>query len=324
MTLALFSKLLAIVLVVVLGWVVGRLRWLGDEQADPARVLAHAAFYLFAPALLFRTTARIELATLPWHMLAAFFLPTVGLLLLVYAWNRWQRTRHPERPAALAATRAITVSFGNSVQIGIPLAAALFGEAGLGLHLTLVSLHALVLLTVLTALVESDLAREQGGANRWAMLRLTLRNTVVHPVVLPVLAGLLWNATALPLPGAVDEVLQVLGSAVVPLCLTLIGMSLAYLGWPRSLRGALSLVLLKMVVHPLGVLAVAYGVFGLRGLALNVVVMMASLPSGSNALLFAQRYRTAEVDVTAAMVVSTLLVALSTPLWMSVLAIIPP
>jgi predicted permease len=116
----------------------------------------------------------------------------------------------------------------------------------------------------------------------------------------------------------------VLGSAVVPLCLTLIGMSLAYLGWPRSLRGALSLVLLKMVVHPLGVLAVAYGVFGLRGLALNVVVMMASLPSGSNALLFAQRYRAAEVDVTAAMVVSTLLVALSTPLWMSVLAIIPP
>jgi malonate transporter and related proteins len=322
MTLALFYKLLAIVLVVVLGWIVGRLRWLGDEQADPARVLANAAFYLFAPALLFRTTARIELATLPWHMLAAFFLPTLGLLLLTYGWNRWRRTHEPERPAALAATRAITVSFGNSVQVGIPLAAALLGEAGLGLHLTLVSLHALVLLTVLTLLVESDLAREQRGADRWVTLRTTLRNTVIHPVVLPVLAGLAWNVTGWPLPGPLDEVLQVLGSAVVPLCLTLMGMSLAYLGLPRSLGGAMGLVLLKMVVHPLWVLGLASSVFGLRGLALNVVVLMASLPSGSNALLFAQRYRVAEAEVTAAMVISTLLVAVSVPLWMSVLAII--
>ena len=57
--------------------------------------------------------------------------------------------------------RAITASFGNAVQVGIPLAAALYGEAGLGLHVTLVSLHSLTLLTVLTALVELDLARAE-------------------------------------------------------------------------------------------------------------------------------------------------------------------
>ena len=156
MTLALFSKLLAIVLVVILGWLVGRLRWLGDEQAEPARVLSNAAFYLFAPALLFRTTARVDLAALPWHMLTAFFVPVLLMMLLTYAHGRWQRRRRPELPAALPAVRAIAVSFGNSVQVGIPLATALFGEAGLGLHLTLVSLHALILLSVVTVLVESD------------------------------------------------------------------------------------------------------------------------------------------------------------------------
>ena len=60
MTVAIFYKLLAIFLTVALGWVVGRMRWLGDSTADPARVLSNAAFYLFIPALLFRTTARLD------------------------------------------------------------------------------------------------------------------------------------------------------------------------------------------------------------------------------------------------------------------------
>ena len=319
MTLALLYKLLAIVGVVALGWCVGKLRWLGDEQADPARVLSNAAFFIFAPALLFRTTARIDLSTLPWAMLAAFFVPAVGLLLAVYGWQRWRRP-HSGLPVAAPAVRAITVTFGNSVQIGIPLAAALFGEAGLGLHLTVVSLHALVLLAVLTTLVEMDLARESHGHDLWTMLRATLRNTVVHPVVLPVLAGLAWNATGWALPAPVDEVLQVLGSAVVPLCLTLIGMSLAYLGLPRPLTAALGLCLLKLWVMPALVLGVAHLGFGLSGVPLGVVVILAGLPAGSNALLFAQRYRAQEAETTAAVVLSTLAVVVNVPIWMAVLA----
>jgi malonate transporter and related proteins len=116
----------------------------------------------------------------------------------VYRWQRWRRRAAapaPRRPSV----RAISATFGNSVQLGIPLAAALFGEAGLAIHIALVSLHALILLTVLTVLVELDLARaaRRPGqrAQCWPTLRTTVRNTVVHPVVLPVLAGLLWNAT---------------------------------------------------------------------------------------------------------------------------------
>lgn len=327
MTLALFYKLLAMVAVVGLGWGVGRLRWLGDEQADPARVLANAAFFIFAPALLFRTTARIDLGALPWHMLAAYFIPVVAIMLAVWGWQRWRREAQC-LPVAAPATRAITVSFGNSVQIGIPLAAALFGEAGLGLHLTLVSLHALVLLSMLTLLVEADLAlaraREgsatQGRASLWRLLRGTLRNTIVHPVVLPVLLGLAWNVTGWPIPEAMDEVLKLLGAAVVPLCLTLIGMSLAYLGLPRPLHHAVSLTLLKMLAQPLLVWLAGRYVFGLSGLPLNVCVMMAALPVGSNALLFAQRYRAQEAETTAAIVLSTLSLVAAVPLWLWVLA----
>jgi malonate transporter and related proteins len=324
MTGAIATKLLAIMLIVGLGYVVGRLRWLGPPEAEPARVLSNAAFYIFAPALFFRTTARLDPASLPWPMIAAFFVPVVALMLANYGWQRWQRDQRG-LPVAAPAVRAITVAFGNSVQIGIPLAAGLFGETGLGLHLALVSVHALILLLVATTLVELDLAHSRAGdldAHLGRMLLGTLRNTVIHPVVLPVLAGMAWQATGVALPGPVDEVLQVLGSAVVPLCLTLIGMSLAYMGLPGSLRGALSLTMLKLLVQPALVWGVAAGVFGLNGLPLQVVVVLAALPSGTNALMFAQRYRAQEAETTAVNVISTLAFAATAPAWLALLALL--
>ena len=100
--------------------------------------------------------------------------------------------------AAIPATRAMAVAFGNSVQLGIPMATALFGEEGLAIHIPLVSLHALTLLSVLTVLVELDLARAAHGrgTDRHSLRRAlvtTLRNTLLHPVLLPVFAGLAWH-----------------------------------------------------------------------------------------------------------------------------------
>ncbi|GAA0742157.1 AEC family transporter [Ideonella azotifigens] len=323
MTLAILYKLLAIVLVVALGWIVGRLRWLGEGTADndPARILSAAAFYLFAPALFFRTTARVDLAHLPWAMLAAFFVPVTGLMLAVYGVQRARRDRSDQAVAA-PAVRAVTVTFGNSVQIGIPLAAGVLGEAGLGLHLTLVSVHALILLLVCTTLVELDLARAHAApdAHLGHVLLGTLRNAVIHPVVLPVLAGLAWNLIGWPLPEAVDEVLRMLGSAVVPLCLTLIGMSLAYLGLPKRLDGAIAVSALKLGLQPALVLGVAHWGFGLTGTPLAVLVLLAALPAGSNSMMFAQRYRTLEAETTAVNVLSTLAFVGTAPLWLALLA----
>jgi malonate transporter and related proteins len=315
-------KLLAIFVIVVVGWIVGKLQWLGAAGAggnDPARVLASAAYYIFVPALLFRTTARIDFHTMPWDTLVAFFVPLLGLQLAVYAWERRALKRRALPPAA-PSVRAITVVFGNSVQVGIPMAAALFDEGGLQIHLAIVSLHALLLLSLATTLVELDLARAGAGDTHLAAtLATTARNTIVHPVVLPVLAGMAWNALSLPQPAVLDEILQTLGQAVVPLCLVLIGMSLAYYGVQGAVRTAALLAGFKLLVVPGLVLAVAHWGFHLGGTPLAVVVLMAAMPIGSNALIFAQRYRTLEGEATAATVFSTLGFVVSAPMWLAVL-----
>jgi hypothetical protein len=128
----------------------------------------------------------------------------------------------------------------------------------------------------------------------------------------------------LTLPAVADEALQMLGTAVVPLCLTLIGMSLAAYGWPTRWRGMLGLVAVKLILQPALVLAVAHYGFGMRGMPLGVIVMLGALPVGSNALIFAQRYRCLEGETTAATVVSTVAYVFTAPLWLALVSWLSP
>ena len=75
---------------------------------------------------------------------------------------------------------------------------------------------------------------------------------------------------------------------------------------------------------PAIVLVVGHGLLGLQGMPLAVIVMIAALPTGSNALIFAQRYRALEAEVTAATVFSTVLYVATAPLWLAVLAWLSP
>ena len=75
---------------------------------------------------------------------------------------------------------------------------------------------------------------------------------------------------------------------------------------------------------PALVLVVARWGFGIDGLPLAVIVVMASLPVGSNPLIFAQRYRVLEGEVTAGIVVSTVAFVATLALWLAVLARVAP
>jgi len=333
MTLAIFYKLLAIFLTVGLGWLAARLRWFGEATPAEARLLSNLAMNVFVASLLFRTAARIDFARLPWPVLMAYFVPALALVLVVGAWHRRGRgietgAPPPAGAPAIPATRAVAATYGNAVQLGIPMAAALFGEAGLAIHITMVGVHGVMLLTLPTALAELALAhahaQQHGAAPLSRVLLTTVRNTLLHPVVLPIVAGLLWNLTGLGLHPVLDEALQLLGSAVVPVCLVLIGITLRAYGiggrLGEAVRAVLPVCLVKLVLMPALILVVAHWGFGLAGVPLAVVVMMAALPVGSNALIFAQRYRVLEAESTAAIVISTLAFVVTASGWLAVLA----
>ncbi|MDB5820335.1 MAG: transporter [Rhizobacter sp.] len=324
MSVEVLLKLLAIFFVIGMGWIAGQTKLMGGREA--ARTLSGAAFYIFAPALLFRSTARIDMAAMQWSAIAAYFIPVVALMVAFYAWQR-RRSRaadalRPEAPTppASSGVRAITATFGNTSQLGIPLVASLYGEGGLSVLVTIIALHSLTLMTIITTLTELDVARERarsGNARSLAStLAVTARRTVIHPVVLPVLCGLAFNAIGLSIPSAIDGILVLLSQALVPVSLIAIGMSLAHFGLRGGAAMASLLAGVKLLLQPAVVYVAARWVGGLEGLTLIVVVLCSALPSGSNALMFAQGYETNEAETTAAIVLSTVAFVATAPLWL--------
>ena len=111
----------------------------------------------------------------------------------------------------------------------------------------------------------------------------TLRNTIIHPVVLPLMVGWAWNLSGLPIPSVVEDVLELLSLGVVPVSLVVIGLSLAYYGLAPRLAPSLVFVAIKLLIQPAFVLLVAHWGFGLNGLPLSIVVLMGAAGRGQRA-----------------------------------------
>ena len=301
-----FSALIPVVLLVALGYAAGRLRWI---RAEASKDLSNLVFVVLTPALMFRTMSGVHVQQLDFRPLAAYFAAALVLFVLTFLVQGFNRR---------AAVLALAASFSNTVMIGIALIGLAYGQAGLVVLLTLVSLHALVLLTAGTVLLELAVAREAAAARPQAMWRTVLgavRNAVIHPVPLPILAGLLYAQTGWVIPEVVDRPLQWLGQAFGPLALLLVGVTLAGTAVGPHLRGALGVTLAKNLLMPALVAGLGL-LWGLSGLPLLVMVVTAALPIGANVFLFSQRYAVAEELVTACVIVSNAVALLSLPLVM--------
>ncbi|SFL91616.1 hypothetical protein SAMN05444747_101262 [Variovorax sp. OV329] len=294
------GALLPVVLLIAAGYLAGRRGWI---QPGSVKDLSNLIFLLLAPALLFRAMSSVDVSQLKFKAVSAYFIGS-GLLfagtMLLRGFNRQ------------AAVLGLANTYSNTVMIGIPLIGLAYGADGMVVLLTLISLHSVVLLTSATVVLELAVAHEDArssGGARHSMLRTVLkavRNAIIHPVPIPIIAGLLFAQTGWVLPEWVDKPLNLLGQAFGPVALVMVGITLASTPIGSHWRGALTQSVVKNLLHPVLVAVIGW-LLGVRGLPLAVMIVAASLPMGANVFLFSQRYRTSEELVTASVAVSTAL-----------------
>lgn len=302
-----FASLIPVILCIGAGFLAARLAWV---RATAIKDLSNLVFLVLTPALLFRTMGAVRVQELDFQPVALYFLATALIFVVSMVLGGFS-TR--------SAARGLANMFSNTVMIGVPLVGLVYGEEGLVTLFTLVSLHALILLTAATIVFELAEAHERQRCGQsaprpmWRTVLQAVRNGIVHPVPLPILAGLLFAQTGLVLPEVVDRSLQVLGQALGPMALLLVGVTLAYTRVGQNLREAAGIALVKNLVHPLLLLALAWA-FGLGGLPVAVMFTAAALPVGANVFLFTQRYGVMQEEVSASIAVSTALALLTVPL----------
>lgn len=307
-----FVSLAPVFLLIAAGFLAGRREWI---RADAVKDLSNLVFLLLIPALLFRTMSNVHVEQLDLRPLAAYFLAALALLGVSMALRGFN---------CRSVVLGLAGVFSNMVMIGITLIGLAYGQQGLVTLLTLVSVHALILLTVGSIVLElaaARAARQSGGeaphvlATAWS----AFKGSLIHPIPLPIMCGLLFAQTGWALPGVVDKPLQLLGNAFGPLSLVLVGVSLARTQMAGHWRPALVVTLSKNLVLPLLVGLSAWA-FGIIGLQLAVMVVAAGLPIGANVFLFAQRYNVVQDLTTASMGVSTVVSLFTLSLLMVVMS----
>ena len=309
------SSLLPVVFLILIGFVAGRAKLVRPEGV---RDLSNLVFLVLTPALLFRTMSSVHLEKLEVQPVFQYFLVAAVLFfVMLYLYGRNSR----------ASVMALASIFSNTLMIGVPLIGLAYGYSGQVLLFTLISLHALVLLTMATLVLEMQMARElaaKTGESRHMLktVGMAIKSAVLHPVPLPILIGLIYAQTEWGLHPVIDKPLQLLGTAFGPVALVLVGITLSQTLIGEHFKAAMRLSLVKTFVHPLLMTMAGYAM-GMRGLHLSVMVVAAALPIGANVFLFSQRYQKEEDVITASVAVSTAIAVVSVSLVMALLPLLP-
>jgi len=306
--LEILAIVLPVFLVIGVGFVLGRTGFVDERNRSS---LSRLVFYLAAPALLFRSTART-----PVHdtFKPEILLVTGGASLLLAALVYWTTRRfEPARRGVLAqgAHRS------NMVFFGLPIVLFTFGESALGPAAVLIGFMVVVYnLLAVVVLVLPHRSDNQGGGVRAATALEIVRN----PLILACGAGLLVSAAAIPIPTPLDRALELLGRIAAPLALLTVGAGIDF----RRLKGdfgpAVAVSACKLILYP----ALIYAGLLLVGAGeteRQVTVLILASPTAVVSFIMAREMKGDEQLARAIVIGTTLFSLFTTSAWLALFRI---
>lgn len=290
-------------LLVLVGYALMRL---GKWPISVADALSRFVFSVAMPALLFHLMSDFSnLPPVDTRLLIAFFggcLITFFLARLI-AWKVFALDGVGQSVFALGGI------FSNNVLLGIPLAKLTLGDEALPTAALVIAFNALTLWTMVSISVEW--ARH--GSFSLRGLGKTTLNILKNPLVSAILLGLLFGISGLKLPHLLEAPLVLISTATMPMALIALGMGLAEYGIKQGWQISIGISIVKLLVQPLIVWGIAV-LIGLPTLETRTVVLLASLSTGINVYLMSRQFKSIEGPVASALVLTTIVAALTVPL----------
>lgn len=193
------------------------------------------------------------------------------------------------RKVAEAVPASMASAYANAGNIGLPI--ALFSVSSAVPAISVLASQLLIIAPVYLTIFSFISRSAQPGDTSTGKLIL---KSVANPVTIGALVGAALSLSQWQVPAVIWEPLDMLGHASVPLLLMMFGMSL--IGQtPFRTREILADVVLgtlvKLAVLPVVAWLVGHFIFGLEGIDLFGVVVMAALPTAQNVFLFSTQFK---------------------------------
>ncbi|MFO8155786.1 MAG: AEC family transporter [Pseudomonadota bacterium] len=220
----------------------------------------------------------------------------------------WLVCRLLKAPPKVAGALILAAGYGNFTYLGLPILEASFGDWGRDVAIQFDLFAAMPLLLTLGILIAAAHGSGEVRANPW-------REVSRVPALWAALLGLALNLADVPAGEWLVDVLETLAAGVIPLMLIATGLALGNPeGWHRRLPLVLPVVAIRLLIIPFLVVWVALGV-GLTGELWRAVVVEAGMPSMVLGLVIAERYGLDSHIYAETVTISTLLAAVTLPLW---------
>lgn len=291
---ALFVTVLQIVAPVFLLALIGVV-WVKLGYEYRVQFVTRLAMTIGVPALIFTSLMKTEIerdalfATV-WASCAAYGIVTIAFFVLV------------KLGKLDVQTFLAPLIFGNTGNLGLPLALFAFGEVGLGYAVVVFAVMGIYSFTFGIWLVS-------GGGSPLKVIK--------EPLVGATLLGGLFMVQGWQTPVWMTNTLELIGQMAIPLMLITLGVALARLT-PENVVRAVVLAVVKVVVCA----GIAFGVgtfFDLAPIALAVLVLQVSTPVAVTSYLLAEKYGAEAGEVAGLVVVSTLLSVVAIPITLAFL-----
>jgi malonate transporter and related proteins len=289
------QTIIPIFLLILLGMAMRR--WFGMHE-DFWPQMDRLIYYVLFPALLFNTLGHFEIdfgAATPMLIVATLFM-CAGIALGYVA-------KYLFHAPSKVYSATFQSSFRFNSYVGLAIAGGLHGQDGLA------AIGLLMGFMVPLANVASVLMLARHSESHW------LKEILLNPLIIATACGITFSLADIPLPTMLNSTLGLLSEASLPMGLIAVGAGLRMQGL-HSQPGTLWYgVVVKLLVLP----AIAWGLasaFGLSGVYFHIPVLLAALPVSTVAYALAKRMGGDGDTIAAQVMLSTLLSALTLPLWL--------
>ena len=282
--LSVFLTVLPVFLILSLGYLIGRVKYLPDTVAD---ALNTYALKVAVPCLLFMAMYSLDFGEafqLP--MLVSFYTGALTCFVLGIILSRvfWKR-----RPGEGVAVGFCAV-FSNTVLIGIPIVQLAFGGSALTPAFGIIAFHASTLYTIGMTTMEFS---KQDGRPLGETLCSALSAVIANPLMIGILSGVIFNLSGFELFDPLEKALDMVRVTAIPVSLVGIGIVLTRYKISTEFTETLMVSVLSLGLHPLIAFVLSYYVFELELIYVQVAVTVAAMPPGMNVYIFANLYQRA-------------------------------
>jgi len=295
---------------ILVGYICGRIK---NISLDGLAWMNFFIIYVALPPMIFKLLAQTPLE----EFKNAGFLIKTTLSTFVVFFLCFFIAKLRRATTANSAIQGFSGAYGNIGYLGPPLALAAFGpEAGVPVALIFCldnTMH-FTLAPMLMAMGGNE--KSKPLALLWGIVKKVLS----HPLIIATIVGIAAAGTQYQPPDALDKILTLLAAAAAPCALFVMGVSAALRPLKRVPVELAHLVPIKLILHPMLVYVLLKPIPGLPEVWLHAAVLMAALPTATNAFVLAQQYDSWVERASSAVVVSTLFSVVTLTLWLYLLS----